>query len=278
MPNPLLYFRNKNQRDDRREKAPALLMELVGKTNLDQGTINSIIKGYVDDGEVRLPGMQPEGFQGPLMGGQERETKANSLRPRLMTRNEETGVYDWAPEGVTDRSQLVEVGRRFAPKPDVPAWTFDENGQIVEIPGQRKAGYVAPLRRPAPGHGRGGVATVQERADLATISKLQQAQKESGAKGIPVSEELLKQGVEAAERLGLPTFDTVSEIDAPGFKAALQRFLPGGKRGKQIVRERGIGKAEAGDPVEFSSEDEVEKANLPKGTIVIINGRRAVIE
>ncbi len=269
MGNPLLYFRNKSQSDDRKRKAADLLLSLVERTNLDEGSINNIVRGYVENGDVQLP------------GAPQADAKTNTLRPRIITRNEETGAYDWAPEGVSDRNQLVEVGRRFAPPKTTEVgklYAYDENGVLREVPGASARDKVVgrPPTRPGDARGRGGITPI-ERADLATIAKYQQAEKEAAARGTPISEELLNQAIEAAERLNMPTHDVVEQSDEPGLGGKISRMLPGGKSGKELVRRRGLGKKPSEAPLEFASEQEAEDAGLPPGTRVIIS-RWAVIE
>lgn len=151
---PFLFTSNQREKyarklmeDNRRNKAPNLLLELVKNTNLDTNTINDVLESYVKEGKTALPNMMPEGMQGPLEADQRRETPTNSVRPPAYVYNENTNVFNRAPEGVSDPIRQIREVNRFRSS-EYPAWTYGEDGKIVPLEGYNRGGYVPPPRKP----------------------------------------------------------------------------------------------------------------------------------
>ncbi len=234
-----------NRRREREDKALAMVPVLLHNTNFDIGTISDLLKGYMSDGEIKLPNMMQEGTQGPLEADQLRETPRNSLRKPVYTTREGSNVFQRAPEGVSEADQIKElnVPRLSTEKPMGYATFYTRGPNGYEIVGREPSmsDRWIDVTENGGGVGSRGGESPQSKVDRATIAKVQEAQRQAGAKGVPVSGELLKQGVEAAQRLGLPTYSTPVEEDVPGTMGAIQRFLPGGKTGKQMGTEIGLG-------------------------------------
>ncbi len=251
------------QKIQRKQKAPDILQDLIKNTNLDTNTINDLVKSYVDEGKTRLPNMVQEGTQGPLEADQSRETPRNSLRNPVYTTQEGSTVFQRAPEGVSEANQIKELNvPRLSTEKPMGSATFYTRGQNgYEIVGREPSmsDRWIDVTENGGGVGSRGGESPQSKVDRATIAKVQEAQRQAGAKGVPVSGELLKQGVESAQRLGLPTYSTPVEEDVPGAMGAIQRFLPGGKTGKQMGMEIGLGEPDGqvsrSEPVQPRKQD-----------------------
>lgn len=116
---------------NRQKKAPDIIQELIKNTNLDTNTINDMVKSYVQGDTMQLPNMLSSDTQGPLNQDQMRESPTNSIRQPAYVYDEKTGIFNRAPEGVSDPiRQIREVGR-FQNNSTAPRgnWYMDENGQ-----------------------------------------------------------------------------------------------------------------------------------------------------
>jgi nucleotide-binding universal stress UspA family protein len=78
---------------------------------------------------------------------------------------------------------------------------------------------------------------MQDRIDAATIANHQR----NLASGKPISQDLLEQAAQAAQRQGLPVYETKVEQPVPGFWGGVSRILPGGETGMEQVNTLGIG-------------------------------------
>lgn len=133
-------LRSKWLQEERKQKAPEVLFELLGKTDIDTDTINSMLKSYVQGGDISI--------QSPRGSGPD-STKSVNVRPRLMTFDESTQSYGWMPDDVSNKNQVIAYNSNQKTQ-STPAWTYDENGQAVPLNGYTRQGYVTPPRKDLP--------------------------------------------------------------------------------------------------------------------------------
>lgn len=246
---------NLSGKTERRRKTVELSEKLQDLGIDDPATINKTVDNYVQTGMLVLPTTQESRVNmgdGSVrqkgrttvsdLGTTDVTTVPVKLGKKFGVYNEETGVGGMVPD-------LQGAGQVVAVKPPNPnrngmiyANTADKEGGIQVINARPTDGpdrWVRVDTKPAKGSGSrgGGGTSIQDRLDLMTIGNYQR----NLASGKPVSQDLLEQAVQAAERQGLPVYEKTVDQPVAGLWGGVSRLLPGGDTGMEQVNTLGIG-------------------------------------
>ncbi len=241
---------------DRKKNVRELVGEIQALGIDDPAAINKTVDNYVKTGMLVLPTTQESRVN---LGDGSVKQKGRTTISDLGTTEVSTqpvrlgkkfGVYNEATGQGTMVPDLEGAGQVVTVKPPNPnssgmiyAYTADKDGGIQVINARPTDGPDRWVRvdtkpAPAPGGARGGTGnSIQDRLDLMTIGNYQR----NLASGKPISQDLLEQAVQAAQRQGLPVYETQNEQPTPGFWGGVSRLLPGGDTGMEQVNALGIG-------------------------------------
>lgn len=222
----------------------------------DPAAINKTVDNYVQTGMLVLPTTQESRVNlgdGSVkqkgrttisdLGTTEVSAQPVRLGKKFGVYNEATGQGTMVPDlqgaGTVHTVDTPKAQRNGM----IYAYTADKDGGIQVINARPTDGpdrWVRVDTKPAPAAGgaRGGTGnSIQDRLDLMTIGNYQR----NLASGKPISQDLLEQAVQAAQRQGLPVYETQNEQPTPGFWGGVSRLLPGGDTGMEQVNALGIG-------------------------------------
>jgi hypothetical protein len=243
---------------NRQEKALDLATKLQDLGIDDPATINKTVDNYVQTGMLVLPTTQESRVN---MGDGSVRQKGRTTISDLGTTEVSTqpvrlgkkfGVYNEATgEGtmVPDLQGAATVHAVDTPKAQrngmIVAYTGDKDRgiQVINaVPTDGPSKWVRVDNKPAAGGARGGTRDlIQDRVDMATIATYQRSAAAAAQRGQPVSQEIIDQAVQAAERLGMPTHSENVDVPAPGFWNKVSRVLPFGDTGMETVPTRVMG-------------------------------------
>jgi hypothetical protein len=294
-----LYRRvNRNEIGPREEKAPDLFEKLL-RMGLTPEEANQTVSTYSRTGDFnppayreRPPDPNDAGTEDnfgptrtrvrPLPSVEQLPYNTGKKRQQLYTFDKSKGSYG-VPVDVPDNVDAVTVNQ-YESDP--------KNGQDIFV----DAGTGKELRREPNGTKANKVikvgSTQDEAADEESVKAAREthkrylaklAQKDAEGNPVPIPEDLAAEMESAAPLLGMTMEDVAAPKEgflrkaaravAPGFVAP----APQGYR-RPVFGKNGENTGKAGKNLSFSSEEEAVAANLPKGTIVTINGRRARID
>lgn len=234
---------------NRQEKGLEIATKLQDLGIDDPATINKTVDNYVQTGMLVLPTTQESRVNmgdGSVrqkgrttisdLGTTEVSTVPIKLGKKFGVYNEETGQGTMVPD-LQGAGQVLPVR---APKPNrngmIYAYTADEEGGIQVINARPTDGpdqWIRVDKKPPKGSG----TSIEDRLDLMTIGNYQRAL----ASGKPLSQDLLEQAVQAAQRQGRPVYEETVDQPVAGFWGGVSRILPGGDTGMEQVNTVGIG-------------------------------------
>jgi hypothetical protein len=294
--------------DERRAQAPAILKELASSFGYNSQTTNKILNDYIKTGDLQLPDMLSQDTQGPLNQGQQRESPTNSLRPPIYTTEKGSGVFSPAPAGVADANQIKELSTD--PTQGVTTlYTRGANGyQVVGTQPSKTDRWVdvTPSNergtgRPDPYAGKDPVRVKDALSTLAEHRKRLAPHYGPGGQVTPpqIDPELENRAIDAAQYIGVPVHtETTPGNPGHSFMGIRWGDTPESKRiviGDTPIDPNTFGNGQRPAmasqnqqvPVQprkqesarsFNSVEDAEAAHLPKGTIIMIGGRRARVK
>jgi len=278
------------QKRQREQKAPGIIQELIKNTNLDTNTINDVVKGYVQGGDLKFPSILSQDTQGPLNQNQMRETATNSLRPPIYVQQEGTDTFSPAPAGVHDRSQIVETK---PPHEGIATYytTGPDGYQIVKQEKATKDAWINVTHkfpnggRPDPYAGKDPVRVKDALATLAEHRKRLAPHYGPGGQVTPpqIDPELENRAIDAAQYIGVPVH-TETTPGNPGHSFMGIRWGDTPESKRIVIGDTPMDPSAPVQPRKqesarsFNSVEDAEAAHLPKGTIIMIGGRRARVK